>query len=565
MAKEHIPGLAFAVVRDGRVVEMRTIGFRDLEKKLPVTPDTLFPIGSCTKAFTSMAMALSADRGLLTLDDPPRRYLPYLRLADPEADAKLTIRDMLSHRSGLRAYADLAAEPGVLTREEYVRAATSAKPAVPFRTKFQYSNAMYSAAGEIIGRVNDSTWEEVVARDIFAPLGMRRSVSVIDRMRDTIDHVTGYEWRGGAATPVPPPKSLVALAPGGAIASSARDMTLWLTMLSEGGRIDGRAFVSPAMFRELTTPQIAVSPTIQYALGWAVYDVNGMRVVEHNGGSSGISALVSFIPEKHAGLVILANTRAQALTRVGNAGKTFWPLILGIAPPATSVSKDSPAPPPAPSAAQPATIPAIDALVARMIDAAGGERALRAHTSYELHARKSYEYHGVTAGVTVQAKAPNLHNETEVWSAAGREIAHFRIWFDGARGAQETTFGQDETNDAAANERASRDYAFHRLLDLRRLYPAMTVTSDDAGNYVVALNASQRLIVDAATARVVRRESEGESETFDDFRLIDGELVPFRRTLEDSLGTATTVVDSIRFNVPLDDSLFQPRSASVAR
>ena len=103
-----------------------------------------------------MEIARSADRGLLSLDDHPRKFLPYLKLADTEADAKITIRDMLSHRTGLKAYADLAAEPGVLTREEYIRAATSAKPAVPFRTKFQYSNAMYSAAGEIAGRVNHS-------------------------------------------------------------------------------------------------------------------------------------------------------------------------------------------------------------------------------------------------------------------------------------------------------------------------------------------------------------------------------------------------------------------------
>lgn len=117
-----------------------------------------------------MEIARSADRRLLSLDDHPRKFLPYLKLADPEADAKITIRDMLSHRTGLKVYADLAAEPGVLTREEYIRAATSAKPAVPFRTKFQYSNAMYAAAGEIAGGVNHSTWEQVIVIDVFRPL-----------------------------------------------------------------------------------------------------------------------------------------------------------------------------------------------------------------------------------------------------------------------------------------------------------------------------------------------------------------------------------------------------------
>src|SRR3954447_25916164 len=325
MRTQHIPGAVLAIVRDDRVIYMQPIGVRDIEHNLPVTHDTLFPIGSCTKAFTSMEIARSADRGLLSLDDHPRKFLPYLKLADAEADAKITIRDMLSHRTGLKAYADLAAEPGVLTREEYIRAATSAKPAVKFRTKFQYSNAMYAAAGEIAGRVNHSTWEEIIASDIFKPLAMTSSVDVITDMAKSPDHATGYVFDKSYRA-VPPPKSLTALAPGGAIASSARDMTKWLRMLTEGGR----QFISPTMFGELTTPLIAVSPTISYALGWAVYDWNGLRVIEHNGGSEGISAIISFIPEKHLGFVFLANTSSNAMTKVSTgAAKLLYPLLLG--------------------------------------------------------------------------------------------------------------------------------------------------------------------------------------------------------------------------------------------
>lgn len=167
----------------------------------------------------------------------------------------------------------------MLTREEYIRAATSAKPAVKFRTKFQYSNAMYAAAGEIAGRVNHSTWEEIVENDIFKPLGMTSSVDIITDIAKSADHATGYVFEKSYRA-VPPPKSLTALAPGGAIASSARDMTQWLRMLTAGGLIGGRQFISPAMFRPLTTPLIAVSPTTSYALGWAVYDWNGLRVVD---------------------------------------------------------------------------------------------------------------------------------------------------------------------------------------------------------------------------------------------------------------------------------------------
>src|SRR5258706_10547487 len=296
--EQHIPGLAFVVVAHDRIVYLKTLGLRDLEHALPVTADTVFPIGSCTKAFTSMALAVSQDRGLLSLDDSPRRYLPYLRMRDPEADAHLTLRDMLCHRTGLKAYADLAAEPGVLTREQYVRAATSAKPTAKFRAAFQYSNAMYSAAGEVLGAAHHSTWERVVERMIFGPLGMRASRTEARDAARSSNHATGYAYEPTAGTwrAVPPPQSLGALAPGGNIASTARDMAQWLRILTGGGRIGGRRLVSAEGLRALTTPQIAVNASTSYALGWATYDRGTTRVVEHNGGSEGLSALVSFIP-----------------------------------------------------------------------------------------------------------------------------------------------------------------------------------------------------------------------------------------------------------------------------
>jgi CubicO group peptidase (beta-lactamase class C family) len=552
MRSQHIPGAVLAIVRDDRVIYMQPMGVRDIEHNLPVTPDTLFPIGSCTKAFTSMEIARSADRGLLSLDDHPRKFLPYLKLAEPEADAQITIRDMLSHRTGLKAYADLAAEPGVLSREEYVRAATSAKPAVPFRTKFQYSNAMYAAAGEIAGRVNHSTWEAVIANDLFQPLGMTSSVSIITDMLKS-DHATGYVFETSYRA-VPAPKSLTALAPGGAIASSARDMTQWLRMLTAGGR----GFISPAMFRELTTPLVAVNPTTSYALGWAVYDWNGLRVVEHNGGSDGISALVSFIPERHLGFVFLANTSSNAMTKVSTgASKLLYPLLLGQKNPPPPATPVSPKPPVAPIAID---VPSADALLARMIDAAGGEAVLRSHTSVELHAHKSYDNQGVFADLTIDAQSPDRHNETEVWTAANREIGRLRVYFDGTHGGQETTFGQDAVNDDAANARDHHQYAFPQLLALK----IIAVRAGDDDTWIVDIGEGLRLLVSRKTALITGREKEGETIAYADYRNIDGELVPFRSTIEDNLGTSTIVVDSVRFNVPLDDVLWSPRGKATA-
>ena len=391
-------------------------------------------------------------------------------MADPEANDLVTVRDMLSHQTGLKAYADLAAEPGVLTREQYLRATLPARPVAKPRTLFQYSNAMYVAAGEVLARAQGTTWEAAIERTLFAPIGMARSVTSLHAMDAVADHVTGYEYRSASGDwePVRPPVSLEVLAPAGAIASSANDLARWLRFLLGGGAIEGRRVVSEAAFRDVTRPHIKARETFSYALGWAVYQWNGHTVVEHNGGSRGISALVSFMPEGRTGFAFLANTSPNAMTRVGNAGKLLWPVLLRETE-AEASSAEAPSPFPSPSPA--AGLPTVDALLTRMIEAQGGARVLTRHRSLEVRAVKSYDNQGVEADVTILAAAPGKRSEDEVWTAAGVRIGRVRSFFDGAAGGQETTFGQDETNDADANEKARREWAFHPLLELPGALP----------------------------------------------------------------------------------------------
>jgi len=567
----HLPGVAFAVVDNDRVVHVVTLGSRDIEHNLPVTVDTVFPIGSCTKAFTSMATALAADRHLLSLDDHPRRFLPYFRMADPIADAKVTLRDMLSHRTGLKAYADLAAEPGVLNREEYVRAATSAKPVADFRSKFQYSNAMYSAVGEILGRVYGSTWEHVIEEQIFAPLQMQSSTTSALRMSTIADHATGYAYDATSSSfrAAPPPRSLEALAPAGNVASTLHDMTVWLRMLTRSGSVGRQQFVSPVMFHELTTPRIAINATTSYALGWATYAWNGLRVVEHNGGSDGLSALVSFIPERHIGFVFLANTSPSLMTKVGYAAPLIYAHVLRdvAAQPATATMPAAAAQPPNNTAGEITTtgLPDIDSLVARMVRSIGGEDALRRHTSVELHALKNYENQGVRADYTLQEETPARRNEVELWSAAGKQIATLRVYFDGATGGQETTFGQDAINSEEENRRAREDATLHPLLELNALYKTVTV----AGATTIAstpvwivrltpdLGTATTLYVAQQSALILKRERDAETATFSDYTDVDGELIPFRTLINDSLGETTIQVRSAQFNATFSAPAFK--------
>ncbi len=564
---QHIPGLAMLIVQDGEIVYTRTLGQRDIEHDLPVTLDTAFPIGSATKSFTSMLVALAQDDGLLTLGDHPRRYLPYFQMRDAQADATITLRDLLSHQTGLRAYADLAAEPGVLTREEYLRATIGAEPAFPPRTQFQYSNAMITAAGEAAAHANGLSWEALVEQRIFVPLGMTNSIANIITETPAADHAVGYVYDASTETyaPIAPPASLAALAPAGAISASANDMAQWLLMLTAGGVHNGERFVSEAMLAELTRPHIAINDHLSYALGWATYDWNGLDVVEHNGGSRGISALVSYIPERRTGFVFLANTSPNAMTRITAAGDLIYPILFGV-PAAAPAASAAPTPPAAAAEPHRAETPSIDTLLPRMVRAAGGAAALRRHRCLTLEGTKSYDHQGIAGPFVLQSCAPASFDARETWFAADREISRVRIYFDGAHGGQETTFGQDEINDEDANARWRRLYDFRQLLSLREIYPEIATANaeiDGAPVYAITLGADgetlETWLVARDSGRIIRRVTATSTTDYDDFRSIDGEIIPHRFTTQDALGKTTSIVESARFNAPMPPGTFAPQ------
>src|ERR1044072_2749636 len=246
--KRGIPGLSLVIVKDDRVIYMKGLGHRDFERKVPVTPDTLFAIGSSSKAFTAMLVAMGADEGKISLDDSPKKFLPYFKLQDPEADAKITVRDLLSHSSGLNR-TDLAWITGVLNREEVIRVAAQAKPTAKLREKWQYQNVMYSAAGECVAKAENSTWESLIRERIFKPLGMRGSnLNVADTLGSP-DYSKGYNYdEDTKETRQLPMRDFPQVAAAGAINSNARDMAQWLRLMLGGGGVEGKRLVSGGSF-----------------------------------------------------------------------------------------------------------------------------------------------------------------------------------------------------------------------------------------------------------------------------------------------------------------------------
>jgi CubicO group peptidase (beta-lactamase class C family) len=335
-----VPGASLVVVAGDKVILLKGSGMRDAARSLPATPDTLFAIGSCTKAFTAMAAVMSQDDGKLSLDDSPKKYLPYFKLSDPDADARATLRDLLSHQTGL-AGTDIAWYTGVLNREEVIRVAGRAKPTARLREKFQYQNVMYSAAGETVAHAQGTTWENLVSTRILKPLGMTKTVLTVREMQAASDYSLGYVYDAAAkqshqvAT-----RDLTNIAPAGAINSSAREMAEWLKFLVAGGvAANGKRLVSEKGFGEILTPQIKINDTTSYALGWGVAAFGGHKVYIHNGGIDGFGSQVAFLPQEKIGFAVLTNVEGTPL--LSQMTRAVVTNLLGASPQTTSANTNA--------------------------------------------------------------------------------------------------------------------------------------------------------------------------------------------------------------------------------
>lgn len=322
-AELGIPGLSLVIVKDGVIVYMKGLGYKDFENKTPVTPDTQFAIGSATKAFTALSVLMSADEGKLNLDDSPKKYLSYFKMYDAETDKNMTVRDLLDHSSGLNR-TDLAMITNKLNREELIRVVGEAKPMAKLREKFFYQNIMFAAAGETVAQAQKTPWEKFVPERIFKPLKMTNSTMSMAEMQRAKDYSFGYEYNFDTKeTRRLPFREIGEVAPAGAINSSARDMAKWIAFVMNGGSADGTRLVSEKNFEEWTKPQMKISPNgkSSYGLGWFLQEWNGLKVVQHGGNIDGFNSLVAMIPEKKLGFVMLTNVSGSPL------GNELMPLV----------------------------------------------------------------------------------------------------------------------------------------------------------------------------------------------------------------------------------------------
>lgn len=323
-----VPGLALAVVRDGKVVLAEGYGYRDLEKKVPVTAETLFAIGSSSKAFTTAALGMLVDEGKLDWDKPVRTWMPDFKLHDPFATERMTPRDLVSHRSGLPRH-DFMWYGTTATRAELVSRLGDLEPNADFRARWQYQNLMFMTAGYLVEKVSGKSWEDFVRERIFTPLGMTASDLSITRMETVENRALGYrekdEEEGGGIVQMPY-RNIDAVGPAGSINSNVVDMAKWVQLHLGDGTWEGKTILARPTLDELHKPVILIDgggplsallgdedlPFMMYALGWFVQPYRGHLVVHHGGNIDGFSAFVTMMPKEKDGLVILTNMNGTA-------------------------------------------------------------------------------------------------------------------------------------------------------------------------------------------------------------------------------------------------------------
>jgi CubicO group peptidase (beta-lactamase class C family) len=328
--KEYdVPGMGVAIVKDGKIVLARGYGIRRQGDPTPVDDKTLFGIGSNTKAFTSAALAILADEGKLTWDDQVIKHLPHFAMYDPYVTREMTIRDLLTHRSGLGLGAgDLLWWPASdYSREEIVYRFRFIKPVSSFRSRYAYDNVLYLVAGQVVQAASGMSWDDFIRQRILKPLGMTRSNTTVKEFKPGDNYAMPFSEVEGKLQQLTP-FAIDNVAPAGSINSSASEMAKWLIVQLDRGAVRGGENGSGRLFSERQSREMWSAQTITplndpppelaplranfsaYGLGWGLTEYRGYKTVSHGGGLPGYVSRVMLVPDLKLGVVVLTNQEA---------------------------------------------------------------------------------------------------------------------------------------------------------------------------------------------------------------------------------------------------------------
>jgi CubicO group peptidase (beta-lactamase class C family) len=312
----HAAGVTIAVVEKNKVVYTGGFGYRDLDKKLPVTENTLFAIGSCTKAFTASMLGMLEKDGKADFDKPVRNYLPELKFQNEYTNDHATLRDMMCHRTGLPRH-DFSWYGSTASRSELLERIQYLEPTAELRVKWQYNNFMFMAQGVVIEKLTGKSWEENIRGKIFKPLGMNNTVVSIKEMETSNDHSLAFATKDSIIKAIPY-RNIDAIGPAGSIGSCAKDMAKWLITWINNGKYEGKE-IFPSSYRNAAIViQMAIgggAPTAEqpdvhiagYGFGWSISSYRGHYRVEHGGGIDGFITTTGFFPSDSIGIFVSSN------------------------------------------------------------------------------------------------------------------------------------------------------------------------------------------------------------------------------------------------------------------
>ncbi len=320
-------GFAVAIVEKDKVIYAKGFGVKDIQSKEPVTPNTLFAIGSCTKAFTASLIGMLAEEGKLDYDEPVRKYLPMLEFYNNDMNNLITLRDMMSHKTGLPRHDISWYLNQSENRDSLIQRIKYMEPTYRPKEKYQYNNFMFLAQGVVVEKLTGKSWEQIMREQFFTPLGMTRSDMPYSSVKNDTDLASPHEFKNDSTLKIVPHYNITGMGPAGAVYSSVNEMSKWVQTWIYGGKYKGVQVIPSKHYKEAISAQSVsgsgvpdnLHPDISgsnYGFAWSLTSYRGHYRVEHGGAIDGFIASTGFFPSDSIGIIVLTNQSLRPLSAI---------------------------------------------------------------------------------------------------------------------------------------------------------------------------------------------------------------------------------------------------------
>lgn len=319
-------GFSIGIVKGSDIIYAKGFGFSDIENKTPMTSNTIFAIGSSTKAFTASLMGLLREKEKVDFETSPRKYVPELQFYNSEMNAQITVKDLMTHRTGLPRHSAAWKMFPTESQDEFLARITHQEPLYTVRSKFRYNNFMYFVQGLVAERLTDKSWEKNIEQNLFEPLQMNSSTAAIEGLKNNSEAAIGYYFENGVTTKIDY-KDIGMMNPAGGINSSVNDMSKWLIAWLNKGAYQGKQILPRNYVKEAISSQMVISGRLpkdsnpgsfmdNYGYGWFISSYKGHYRVDHGGNIDGFTANVAFYPTDDLGIVVLSNQNRSGVPQI---------------------------------------------------------------------------------------------------------------------------------------------------------------------------------------------------------------------------------------------------------